>query len=113
MACSAVTSPKAIPPFREHGAMATLVTCPQGHRWEVGVRGAVPGPRLVCPVCGAAPEGLVDHSTVLPIMAELTESHLQVTQLSDGPPPAMPAPAPARHRIGNYEVLEVLGRGGM
>ncbi len=91
--------------------MATLVICPQGHRWEVGVNGADPPPRLICPICGAAPEGLVDAGTDTAIGATLTVKRLPISKSKGSP--AEPLPASAPRQIGSYEVLEVLGRGGM
>jgi eukaryotic-like serine/threonine-protein kinase len=91
--------------------MSTLVTCPQGHRWEVGVEGADSRPQVVCPVCGAAPEGLVDESTEFPSGAAPTDSHHPPAVLTDSQPVELPASA--IHRIGDYEVREVIGRGGM
>jgi len=91
--------------------MGTFVKCRRDHRWEVGVQGAEAKPQVVCPVCGAPPEGLIDRGTDITAGPILTERFRPRSKSTESPPEALPANAP--HFIGGYEVLEVLGRGGM
>ncbi len=106
--------------------MSTLVTCPQGHQWEVipsGVETTVTTARITCPVCGAGP--------VLTIPPAVTGDATE----SGGPPvPASPAATiggagatatyPPPNRSGGfrlpelapasgYDLMELIGRGGM
>jgi eukaryotic-like serine/threonine-protein kinase len=94
--------------------MATLVSCPQGHRWDF--RGVNPGerPQTVCPICGAAPEGLVDDVTAQlfdPAPTQPAQPAPPRARLTPSPPAHLPASGP--QRLGGYEVMETLGRGGM
>ncbi len=97
--------------------MPRLITCPQGHQWELP---DVPplakgGEAAVCPVCRAPGECVSAHESSSKALS--TEGELV--------PPADPVssalPVPPTHRptyanwlpIAGYEVLEELGRGGM
>ncbi len=77
----------------------SLLTCPRGHRWDVP---SVGGP--LCPLCGApgAPDG------------EATRVAPPGGSDRDAPTLALHPPAVAgRLQIPGYEVLGLLGRGGM
>jgi serine/threonine-protein kinase len=54
---------------------------------------------------------LVDEGLTAPVAEGRTEAFLPLASWTDSPPAALPRPA--SQRIGTYEVLEVLGRGGM
>src|SRR5262249_50423379 len=44
--------------------MPQLLTCPQGHRWELPEsNGGSTGLQVLCPVCGAAPLAVVPRGT--------------------------------------------------
>jgi serine/threonine-protein kinase len=92
--------------------MATLVTCPQGHRWEISSGVAA------CPVCGAdpahAPTRPAEHLTApsneptpRALPAEGIPSSTLLGGWSSAAPPSSPPVAPG------YEILALLGRGGM
>jgi serine/threonine-protein kinase len=91
--------------------MATRVRCPQGHQWDVPVRETDAAPEVTCPVCGAAVEGLVDQESSTVLAGERTLLLPPMAALTDSPPAPVAAQRPAK--IGNYEVLGILGRGGM
>jgi len=117
--------------------MAQLLTCPQGHQWELEGRGpaSIPGSRVVCPVCGITAAALTseqpgnrtqDAATLPPNPAPAGGSETQTLPpvAADGPGSAeAPTLAPAAHAsasatqeraaIPGYEILGTLGRGGM
>src|SRR5262245_53354546 len=98
--------------------MPSLYTCPHGHQWE-------PSPTLrdgnappTCPFCGTLAE--TQPQTVETWHDKETLSPADVPPLVE-PVATLDAPA-ARHRqletaprerIGNYLILEPIGRGGM
>jgi putative methionine-R-sulfoxide reductase with GAF domain len=92
--------------------MSTLVSCCQGHQWEASDSGCQPP---VCPVCGAAAKGEGEgegagSDSVTAQLSQRTES-LPFAQLTDSP---AIAPSPATPTIiGGYEIMKLLGRGGM
>jgi serine/threonine-protein kinase len=91
--------------------MSITVSCPQGHRWEIPDSGSG---LLVCPHCGGIADGKPqiasaqsgtevnpsDKTATMPPVAHLTSS-----------PPLPPGRYPGK--IGAYEVLQVIGQGGM
>jgi WD40 repeat protein/serine/threonine protein kinase/tetratricopeptide (TPR) repeat protein len=88
--------------------MTHLLTCPNGHRWEVADTNPSPadGRPLSCPFCGAA------HVTLG--LAELPpDQETNVAGTLAPPEPSRPAATPELPTIPGYEVLGVLGRGGM
>jgi serine/threonine-protein kinase len=97
--------------------MNTVVRCPQGHQWAVHPEGGDQQPRASCPVCGARVEGLVDSAIdTLVVNRGSGEPALPQAMLTNSPPEAAaaaPLPASAPRQVGSYEVLEILGRGGM
>ena len=52
--------------------MNTVVRCSRGHQWEVRPPGGDTPPQLVCPVCGARVEGLVEQGTLTEVVNEPT-----------------------------------------
>src|SRR5439155_14350977 len=86
-------------------AMATLI-CPKGHRWPGLAAAGTPVP---CPVCGVA----VAVPTALTLTPE--ERELEPTTDIVAPPPgaAPTAVLSPGTFVAGYEILGVLGRGGM
>ena len=92
--------------------MNTVVRCSRGHQWEVRSPGGDEPPQLACPVCGARVEGLVEKGTLTEVVNEPTIAQLPVARFTASPA-ATPTATAAPRRMGNFEILEVLGRGGM
>jgi WD40 repeat protein len=110
--------------------MPILFTCRQGHQWKPAGNGAAPGTaqRLVCPECGGAAETFVpaDAAPRRTVEAETRTYRPKTTDsVADAPtrPPresAEKTEEPAGRRAANdspavpgYDILGVLGRGGM
>src|SRR5207245_9181995 len=93
--------------------MNTVVRCSRGHRWEVKPPRGQETPQMVCPVCGAPVEGLVEENTLTEVVNTPTISQLPAARFTVSPAASVPTPATGTRKIGNYEVLQVLGRGGM
>src|SRR5262249_10731397 len=85
--------------------MSKVLTCTRGHQWETG-NDPAPAERYVCPVCGAAATG-----------EETLRSEALEIDVEDQTPPLVGGAAPPGVQewpyIPGYEILEVLGRGGM
>jgi serine/threonine-protein kinase len=98
--------------------MHRRLTCPQGHQWQLSAAGTVlPGQRQVpCPVCGAAVELTASEVEAARLtLLETWRSHQPAADggdtrrtLADGPNAPTPPPV-----VSGYEILEVLGHGGM
>src|SRR5689334_17063537 len=82
--------------------LPNLVTCLHGHQFEPNL-----GQELICPQCGMG----VDLSGDLD---KNDETFKPTDELPPLPTPAMsPAESRAPFQLKGYEILEVLGRGGM
>jgi len=117
--------------------MTSILTCPRGHQWQaddLGIPSAPAGPAL-CPRCGAVAVVLPDGSTADPSatceLAPVEDG--RVPQAADPtwdanvptgvylardrgpsePQPSRGVADPALPTLGGYEILGVLGRGGM
>ena len=117
--------------------MTSILTCPRGHQWQaddLGIPSAPAGP-AVCPRCGAVGVVLPDGSTADPSatceLAPVEDG--RVPQAADPtwdanvptgvylardrgpsePQPSRGVADPALPTLGGYEILGVLGRGGM
>src|SRR5262245_11137583 len=94
--------------------MAQWLTCPQGHRWEADEQSpALRAGTMVCPVCAAPHVTLVVGDPV-----PLGSGHFELGTLRIEPGSdldlSQDAPAvPERVLVPGYEILGVLGRGGM
>jgi Protein kinase domain len=103
--------------------MPRLLTCPQGHQWELPTAedDRPPDPAVLCPCCGAPPgpapanaaSNPADAATLPPqTPARPSAADAEaVTLLAVNAPLAVPAPT--RLVVAGYEVLAELGRGGM
>src|SRR6516164_10301153 len=107
--------------------MPRLLTCPQGHQWELPeTEGGGSAVQLLCPVCGspevsgAAPANSAETGTYHPAGANQSEAETLAPKTRSNPDPSEPlevlpapqltAPAP---EIPGYEIVGELGRGGM
>jgi WD40 repeat protein/tRNA A-37 threonylcarbamoyl transferase component Bud32 len=86
--------------------MTTRVTCSRGHQWEVPPETAQPGGVLLCPVC-REPYAAVPPPPSAGTLAQPT------LDWDTAIPPESPRPAKPLSRVGDYEILQELGRGGM
>src|SRR5689334_17912380 len=101
--------------------MLELYTCSQGHQWQLSAdaRSAAPGLPVTCPVCGGpltrslstavseGPQGTLSLGQ-MPPMVETVQSPTLVASALPHDPPTSALPT-----IPGYEVLDVLGQGGM
>ncbi len=106
--------------------MSTFATCPQGHRWEVGLDTRA-GPLPTCPVCGAGAVAPPPEASAATNPAEPLTGEGEATSIVDeGAPPRTAVGSHSAGRRGSpsssqiilpvvsgYEVLGLLGRGGM
>ncbi|HEV3258733.1 MAG TPA: serine/threonine-protein kinase, partial [Gemmataceae bacterium] len=88
--------------------MPRILTCPQGHQWELPSNGPAPatGQEAACPVCGTILAG--DSPAPIPAIFPQTQTLTRCPQPAAVTESAASPPAP-----GGYEILEELGRGGM
>lgn len=98
--------------------MSRELICPRGHRWEM--KGSAGASRAVCPTCGEIGMDCDTHGPDQTAISELpTLDPSEIPSLVAPTPATRVSPAAAERtqvkplRIGNYEVVDELGRGGM
>jgi tetratricopeptide (TPR) repeat protein len=79
--------------------MSAYFTCPKGHRWHVSLAETQADEAVACPLCGDTARPAVPDPGAVPT-------------LIDGPSGEAAPPSP-HPRVPGYEILGVLGRGGM
>jgi predicted Ser/Thr protein kinase len=92
--------------------MPAVLTCPQGHRWELPGNGQADTTEwpVHCPVCGAAVEAAALTAAEGSRDAAAAETPSETPTLAPAGPVAVAEGLPS---IDGYEVLAELGRGGM
>jgi serine/threonine protein kinase len=98
--------------------MSVMLTCPQGHQWQLDDTVALPGEPQpnVCPICGVSAQTLPPEKPA--------GARSESDTLPPSPQPALPDPELYRFlsapegpdelgRLGNYRILSILGAGGM
>ncbi len=79
------------------------VTCSCGHSWQYNATGPIPADvSSICPICTAASEHTVEHSSASP-------------ELAAGDPPLGSEGTNLKfgHALGSFDILEEINRGGM
>ncbi len=79
--------------------MSAYFTCPKGHRWHVSLAETQADEAVACPLCGDTARPAVPDPGAVPTLIEGPSGEA-----------APPSPHP---RVPGYEILGVLGRGGM
>jgi predicted Ser/Thr protein kinase len=106
--------------------MPRLLTCPQGHQWELPeTEGGGSAVQLLCPVCGSpvsgvSPASSAETGTYHPAGANQSEAETLAPKTPSNPESSEPLevlPAPQfttpAPEIPGYEIVGELGRGGM
>jgi serine/threonine protein kinase len=109
--------------------MPRLLTCPQGHQWELPETDSpsTTGLQVLCPVCGIAVDlrasppaepASADTGLYYPAGADQSESETLAPKprsSAEEIPEALPAPEEMKSapQIAGYEIVNELGRGGM
>src|SRR5262245_45223798 len=102
--------------------MSRTLTCARGHHWESPGGGPTPlGAPSDCPVCGEPPvadgrgRGAASPPQASPCPPEAVLGRTGPWERRASTGPEIPAPEQPRPvgSVGDYDLLEVVGRGGM
>src|SRR5215813_11523442 len=98
--------------------MSHQYRCPQGHSWSGDPAGVeTPGDASTCPVCGSVGDGITSLATVDPVRradGDAPDEGFFAGQQTGMAPPPPRAPSGTRlSGVPGYEILGVLGRGGV